>query len=90
MATIRSPSVVSIVLDDGDGFVDWSYINHYVANGVVVLCAFGDPHDAVAAGILAEAYPSRTVELVDARDIFAFGGGIHCITQQQPAADPTA
>ncbi|MEX5269634.1 agmatine/peptidylarginine deiminase [Kocuria sabuli] len=73
------------VLDAGDGFVDFSYINHYVANGVVVLCAFDDPHDAVAAGILARAYPGRTVELVDARDIFAFGGGIHCITQQQPA-----
>jgi agmatine deiminase len=72
------------VLDAGDGFVDWSYINHYVANGVVVLCAFDDPHDAVAAEILAEAYPGRAVELVDARDIFAFGGGIHCITQQQP------
>ncbi|MFF0990056.1 agmatine deiminase family protein [Kocuria nitroreducens] len=73
------------VLDAGDGFVDWSYLNHYVANGVVVLCAFDDPHDAVAAGILAEVYPGRAVELVDARDIFAFGGGIHCITQQQPA-----
>ncbi|MEX5235760.1 agmatine/peptidylarginine deiminase [Kocuria arenosa] len=73
------------VLDAGDGFVDYSYINHYVANGVVVLCAFDDPHDAVAAGILAQAYPGRAVELVDARDIFAFGGGIHCITQQQPA-----
>jgi agmatine deiminase len=73
------------VLDAGDGFVDWSYINHYVANGAVVLCAFDDPHDAVAARVLAEAYPGRTVELVDARDIFAFGGGIHCITQQQPA-----
>ncbi len=73
------------VLDAGDGFVDYSYINHYVANGVVVLCAFDDPHDAVAARILAEAYPGRTVELVDARDVFAFGGGIHCITQQQPA-----
>ncbi|TLM70721.1 agmatine deiminase family protein [Pseudarthrobacter sp. NamB4] len=72
------------VLTDGEGFVDWSYINHYVANGVVVLCAFDDPNDAIAKGILERAYPGRRVELVDARDIFAFGGGIHCITQQQP------
>jgi agmatine deiminase len=58
-----------------------------VANGAVILCAFGDPEaDARAAGILGQSYPGRTVELVDARDIFAFGGGIHCITQQQPAA----
>jgi agmatine deiminase len=73
------------VTHDDDGIVDWSYLNHYVANDVVVLCAFDDPNDAVAAGILQDAYPGRTVELVDARDIFAFGGGIHCITQQQPA-----
>ncbi len=73
------------VTHDDDGIVDWSYINHYVADDVVVLCAFDDPNDAVAAEILQEAYPDRTVELVDARDIFAFGGGIHCITQQQPA-----
>ncbi|CEA07575.1 Agmatine deiminase [Arthrobacter saudimassiliensis] len=73
------------ILDAGDGFVDYSYINHYVANGAVILCAFDDPNDAVAADILARAYPGRTVELVDAREIFAFGGGIHCITQQQPA-----
>lgn len=74
------------VLRDADGWVDWSYINHYVGNGVVVLCSFDDPNDTIAAGILERAYPGRTVELVDARDIFAFGGGIHCITQQQPAA----
>ena len=73
------------VLDDGDGPVDWSYVNHYVCNDAVVLCAFDDPNDEVAAAVLAEAYPGRTVELVDARDVFAFGGGIHCITQQQPA-----
>lgn len=74
------------VIEDGDGRpVDYSYINHYLANGVVVLCAFDDPHDAVAAGILSRAYPDRVVEFVDARGIFAHGGGIHCITQQQPA-----
>jgi agmatine deiminase len=73
------------VLTDGEGYVDWSYINHYVANNVVVLCSFDDPNDSIAAGILERAYPGRTVELVDARDVFAFGGGIHCITQQQPA-----
>ncbi|NUT72463.1 agmatine/peptidylarginine deiminase [Pseudarthrobacter sp. C4D7] len=72
-------------LRDDEDWVDWSYINHYVANNVVVLCGFNDPNDAIAAGILERAYPGRTVELVDARDIFAFGGGIHCITQQQPA-----
>jgi len=76
------------VLEDADGPVDWSYINHYVLNGAVVLCAFDDPHDELAAGILREVYPGRTVELVDARDVFAHGGGIHCITQQQPAAVP--
>ncbi|MER2133412.1 MAG: agmatine deiminase family protein [Arthrobacter sp.] len=72
------------VIDAGDGFVDYSYINHYVANDAVVLCAFDDANDAAAADILSRAYPGRTIELVDARDIFEFGGGIHCITQQQP------
>ncbi|GAB3179506.1 agmatine deiminase family protein [Nesterenkonia halophila] len=71
--------------DEGE-FVDWTYINHYVADGVVVLCSYDDPHDEQAAAILAEAYPDRRVELVDARDILRFGGGIHCITQQQPRA----
>ncbi|MGF1428754.1 agmatine deiminase family protein [Kitasatospora sp. LaBMicrA B282] len=73
------------VLHDEDGEpVDYSYINHYVANGAVILCAFDDPRDQEAAAILGKAFPGRTVELVDAREIFANGGGIHCITQQQP------
>lgn len=85
LEVIRVPAPT--VLRDDDGFVDYSYINHYVANGVVVLCAFDDPHDAAAAQILGDVYPDRTVELVDAREIFANGGGIHCITQQQPALE---
>jgi agmatine deiminase len=74
----------TVLLDEEGEPVDYSYINHYVANGAVILCAFADPRDEEAAAILAEAYPGRTVELVDAREIFANGGGIHCITQQQP------
>lgn len=73
------------ILSDEDGFVDYSYINHYVCNGGVILCAFDDPADQVAKEILERAYPGRKVVLVDAREIFARGGGIHCITQQQPA-----
>jgi agmatine deiminase len=73
-------------LRDDEGWVDYSYINHYVCNGAVILCAFDDPGDERAAAILREAYPDREVVLVDARPLFARGGGIHCITQQQPRA----
>ncbi|GAA1179753.1 agmatine deiminase family protein [Nesterenkonia xinjiangensis] len=72
------------VRDEDGEFVDWTYINHYVAQGLVVLCAYDDAHDEQAAAILAQAYPDCRIELVDARDILCFGGGIHCITQQQP------
>jgi agmatine deiminase len=74
------------VLKDAHGWVDYSYINHLVVNGGVIGCAFGDPHDAVAEEVLREAYPGRDVVMVEARDIFAGGGGIHCITQHEPKA----
>ncbi len=75
-------------LTDAEGFVDYSYINHLVVNGGVIACGFGDVRDADAAAILAEQYPGRRVMTVDARPLFERGGGIHCITQQQPAPLP--
>ena len=42
-------------------------------------------NDKVAKAILEKVYPGREIVLVDATEIFARGGGIHCITQQQPA-----
>ena len=74
------------VLRDAEGFVDYSYINHLVVNDGVVACTFDDPNDEKALAILADAYPGRTVVGVDARELFARGGGIHCITQQEPVA----
>ena len=38
-----------------------------------------------ALDVLRAAYPGREVVGVDARPLYARGGGIHCITQQQPA-----
>jgi agmatine deiminase len=73
------------VLRDDEGWVDYSYVNHQLVNGGVIACTFGDPGDAVALDILRGQYPGREVVGVDARPLFARGGGIHCITQQQPA-----
>ncbi|WP_223230850.1 agmatine deiminase family protein [Microbacterium jejuense] len=73
-------------LRDAEGFVDYSYVNHLVVNGGVIACGFGEERaDAQAREILEAAYPGRRAVTVDARQIFAGGGGIHCITQQQPA-----
>lgn len=73
-------------LRDEAGVVDWSYVNHLVVNGGVIACGFGEElADTRAREILADAYPGRRVVTVDARPLFDRGGGIHCITQQQPA-----
>ena len=72
-------------LRDEEGYVDYSYINHYVLNHGVLLCSFDDAKDKEAKALLREAYPGREIVMIDARELFARGGGIHCITQQQPA-----
>src|SRR6478735_4272291 len=72
-------------LADAEGPVDWSYINHLVVNDGVIACTFGDEQDDASLGVLADAYPGRRVVGVDARPLFDRGGGIHCITQQQPS-----
>jgi len=72
-------------LRDQGGWVDYSYINHYILNNAVLLCSFNDRNDARAKEIMQEAYPGREIVLIEAIELFARGGGIHCITQQQPA-----
>jgi agmatine deiminase len=62
-----------------------SYVNFYIANGAVIAPAYGIAEDASAALTLRRAYPGREVVLVALNDLFRGGGGIHCITQQQPA-----
>lgn len=72
-------------LRDNKDWVDYSYINHYTVNDAVVVPTFADGNDAPALELLGETYPGRAIRGVDARAVFAMGGGIHCITQQQPS-----
>jgi agmatine deiminase len=65
-----------------------SYINFYVANGGVVMPAFQDAADQAAFKAVSAAFPGRQVVQVETLDILEGGGGIHCITQQEP--DPAA
>ncbi len=62
-----------------------SYTNLYIANGGIVMPAFEDSADDEAFRIVRRAFPDREVVQVPALDIVRGGGGIHCITQQQPA-----
>jgi len=73
------------IVRDSFDWVDYSYINHLVVNGGVIGCAFDDPNDQQAKEILEAAYLGREVVMVPAKDVFSGGGGIHCITQQEPA-----
>lgn len=88
-ATGRTLEIVEIpapaTLFDDEGPVDYSYVNHLVVNGGVVACTFDDANDDRALDVLRQVYPGREVVGIDSREIFARGGGIHCITQQQPA-----
>ncbi len=63
-----------------------SYANYYVANDVVLVPNYNDPNDATANGIIQSLYPNRTVVGIDCRNLYQWGGMIHCVTQQQPTS----
>ncbi len=68
----------------GDRFCR-STINFYIANGGIVMPAYGGESDEAANEIVSRCYPDRQVVQIYINHIAYGGGGIHCITQQQPA-----
>jgi agmatine deiminase len=66
-----------------------SYANFYLANGLVLMPTFHDPHDRVALQILSELFPDREVIGIHSVDLIWGLGALHCMTQQQPAAPPS-
>jgi agmatine deiminase len=61
-----------------------SYVNFYMANGGIVMPSYGVPGDARARSVIQACFPDREVVQIDVTYLASGGGGIHCITQQQP------
>ena len=62
-----------------------TYINYLVVNQAVITVNFGDTiTDSDTFAKLSALYPGRTVEMINMDSLYTGGGGIHCVTQQQP------
>ncbi|HWL71349.1 MAG TPA: agmatine deiminase family protein [Geminicoccus sp.] len=86
---VTLPKPKTRLKDDGTRLT-LSYVNFYIANGGIIMPGFGDPADKVAYRTLEAVFPDREVVQIPCLDLLYGGGGIHCITQQQPAAEPAA
>ncbi|NRA07979.1 MAG: agmatine deiminase family protein [Myxococcales bacterium] len=66
---------------------DADYMNWAVGNGWVILVGFGNPAtDAAAKSQLEGWFPGRDVHVIEMLDSWIAGGGVHCHTNDQPAA----
>ncbi|MEM8537225.1 MAG: agmatine deiminase family protein [Pseudomonadota bacterium] len=81
---IRIPDAWEADVDD-DNFCD-SYVNSYICNGAVIMPKYNLKEDGYVREVFQEVLPGRDVIAVEIWDIAMGGGGIHCITQQEPVA----
>ena len=68
-----------------------SYLNYLVTNGRVLMSSYvaqgsSPAKEARAVALMQEAFPDRALVLLDVMSLNYNGGGIHCSTQQEPAA----
>jgi agmatine deiminase len=62
------------------------YTNFYVCNGGLIVPTCGEETDAEALALIESLYPGREAVAVAGETLALGGGGVHCITQQVPAA----
>lgn len=61
-----------------------SYVNSYLCNGAVIVPGYDFQRDEEAVATYQRLYPDREIVQVQINSIAVGGGGVHCITQQQP------
>lgn len=64
-----------------------SYANFYIANEVVLAPVFGHANDERAVNILQTLFGHRRIVPINCEPLVWGMGTIHCVTQQQPAAE---
>ena len=62
-----------------------SYANFYIANKSVLVPVYNQPNDKQALAILGPLFPEREVIPIPSTTLIWGLGGVHCLTQQQPA-----
>ncbi|MCC6786259.1 MAG: agmatine deiminase family protein [Hyphomonadaceae bacterium] len=63
-----------------------AYTNYYVGNGALYTPEFGDARaDRLARAAFERLYPDRRIVALNLDRIYENGGGVHCVTQQEPA-----
>ena len=67
----------------GDRFC-LSYVNFYFANSAIIAPSYGIPTDDAVKERHQSSFPDREIVLVRIDHVAEGGGGIRCITQQQP------
>jgi len=78
------PSTKETVVEVKGERMKGSYLNFYVGNKVVLVPNYNDVNDKIANQILQGLYTDKEIVGIDVRNLFADGGMIHCVTQQQP------
>jgi len=69
---------------EAEGKAPASYTNFYIGNEVVLASVFKDVNDQRALETLQSCFPNHKVIPIDCSDVIYGGGGVHCMTQQQP------
>lgn len=72
-------------VSDGNARLPASYANFYIGNKAVLVPAYDGPNDQAAAELIGSFFPRRDIVGIPSRALIAGLGGIHCVTQQQPA-----
>ncbi len=77
-------------LNDGSGHprgIPVPYVNYYQVNDALIVPMLGGPEDEAALPILEKLHPERKIVPVPSTAMAADGGGVGCVTQQQPAGE---